>query len=471
MQDVIKNTTFDELKVGDTASIERTLSLQDIYLFAHVSGNTNPAHMPADGKPATADIFAPSMWAGSLLSAVFGTLLPGPGTLLLSQNINFRSRVHIGDTIIASVRCATKHSKPLATFETRIVKKDGTVVAEGSAEIDVPTESVSLANRELPTLILDEKNQFLPLIECARSLGRMATAVVCPDDSNSLNGAMLAAREGIIEPILIGVKAAILKAAETAGVDVTPYRIVEASTHDEAAARAVEIVRKGEAAAIMKGNIHSDQLLAQVVKKDGGLRANRRISHVFVMDVPTLDELLFISDAAINIAPDLITKVDIVQNSIDLALACGLDKPRVGVLSAVETVNPNIPSTIDAAALSKMAERGQITGGIVDGPLAMDNAMDLAAARTKGIASPVAGQANVLIVPNLEAGNMLAKELTFVARAEAAGLVVGAKVPVMLTSRADNAKSRLASAALAALYDYRRRTGRSAFAAVKSAAE
>ncbi|MDQ2083372.1 bifunctional enoyl-CoA hydratase/phosphate acetyltransferase [Xanthobacteraceae bacterium Astr-EGSB] len=471
MQDVIKNTTFDELKVGATASIERTLSLQDIYLFAHVSGNTNPAHMPADGKPATADIVAPSMWAGSLLSAVFGTLLPGPGTLLLSQQISFRCGVHIGDTVIVSVRCAAKHAKPLATFETKILKRDGTVVAEGLAEINVPIKSMSLANRELPTLILDQKNQFLPLIDAARSLGRMATAVVCPDDSNSLTGAVLAAREGIIEPILIGVKAAILQAAEAAGVDVTPYRIVEASTHDEAASRAVEIVRKGEAAAIMKGNIHSDQLLAQVVKKEGGLRANRRISHVFVMDVPTLDELLFISDAAINIAPDLLTKVDIVQNAIDLALACGLEKPRVGVLSAVETVNPNIPSTIDAAALSKMAERGQIVGGIVDGPLAMDNAMDLAAARTKGIASPVAGQANVLIVPNLEAGNMLAKELTFVARAEAAGLVVGAKVPVMLTSRADNAKSRLASAALAALYDYRRRTGRSAFTAAKTAAE
>ena len=209
----------------------------------------------------------------------------------------------------------------------------------------------------------------------------------------------------------------------------------------------------------MKGNIHSDLLLAQVVKKDGGLRGNRRISHVFVMDVPTLDELLFISDAAINISPDLITKVDIVQNAIDLARACGIDKPRVGVLSAVETVNPNIPSTLDAAILSKMAERGQITGGIVDGPLAMDNAMDVAAARTKGIASLVAGHANVLIVPNLESGNMLAKELTFVARAEAAGLVVGAKVPIMLTSRADNDRARLASAALAQLYEYMRRTG------------
>jgi phosphate butyryltransferase len=471
MQDVTKNTTFDELKVGDTASIERTLSLHDIYLFAHASGNTNPAHMPADGKAATPEIVAPSMWAGSLLSAVFGTLLPGPGTLYQSQTLQFRSRVHIGDTVIATVSCTAKREKPLAIFETKIVKSDGTVVVDGVAEINVPIESVSLPKRVLPTLILDDVDHFLPLIECARSLGRMATAVVCPDDSNSLNGAILAAREGLIDPILIGHKPAILKAAEASRLDLSAYRFIEASTHEDAAAQAVEIVRKGEASGIMKGNIHSDLLLAQVIKKDGGLRGNRRISHVFVMDVPTLDELLFISDAAINIAPDLLTKVDIVQNAIDLARACGLEKPRVGVLSAVETVNPNIPSTIDAAVLSKMADRGQITGGIVDGPLAMDNAMDVAAARTKGIASLVAGRANVLIVPNLESGNMLAKELTFVARAEAAGLVVGAKVPVMLTSRADNVKSRLASAALAVLHDYMRRTGKSAFASMKSAAE
>ena len=197
-----------------------------------------------------------------------------------------------------------------------------------------------------------------------------------------------------------------------------------------------------------------------MVKKDGGLRTHVRISHVFALDVPTLDEILFISDAAINIAPDLMTKVDIVQNAIDLARACGLDQPRVGILSAVETINPAIPSTLDAAVLSKMAERGQIRGAVVDGPLAMDNAIDIEAARTKGIASLVAGRANVLIVPNLEAGNMLAKELTFVARAEAAGLVLGAKVPVMLTSRADNDRARLASCALAQLYEYYRREGR-----------
>ena len=261
----------------------------------------------------------------------------------------------------------------------------------------------------------------------------------------------------MIRPIFVGDAARIRTAAEELGANISEWTVIPESDHRAAAARAVAMVLSGEAGAIMKGAIHSDELLAAVVKKEGGLRTVGRISHVFAMDVPTLDEILFISDAAINIAPDLLTKVEIVQNAIDLACACGLDQPKVGVLSAVETINPNIPSTLDAAILSKMAERGQIRGGLVDGPLAMDNAIDVEAARTKGIASLVAGRANVLIAPNLEAGNMLAKELTFVARAEAAGLVIGAKVPVMLTSRADNDRARLASCALALLYDYWRR--------------
>jgi phosphate butyryltransferase len=278
--------------------------------------------------------------------------------------------------------------------------------------------------------------------------------VVCPDDANSLGGALLSKREGLIEPYFIGARHKILKAADVAAVDISDIAIDEADDHSDAAARAVAMANAKQVRAVMKGNIHSDQLLAQVVKKDGGLRTSRRISHVFVLDIPAKDSLLFISDAAINIAPDLTTKVDIVQNAIELAIACGLRTPKVGVLAAVETVNVNMPSTLDAAALAKMADRGQIKGGVVDGPLAMDNAVDMQAARTKGISSLVAGQADVLIVPNLEAGNMLAKELTFVARAEAAGLVVGAKVPVILTSRADNDKARLASCALAQLYDY-----------------
>ncbi len=268
------------------------------------------------------------------------------------------------------------------------------------------------------------------------------------------------AEKRLIEPILVGDPARIQAAAKALEADISVFTIVPVSDPHAAAAKAVAMVLDGHANAVMKGEIHSDALLAEVVKKDGGLRTHVRISHVFAMDVPTLDEILYISDAAINIAPDLMTKVDIVQNAVDLARACGIDKPRVGVLSAVETINPAMPSTLDAAILSKMAERGQIKGAIVDGPLAMDNAIDLEAARTKGIVSLVAGQANVLIVPNIEAGNMLAKELTFVARAEAAGLVVGAKAPVMLTSRADNDRARLASCALAQLYQYYRREGR-----------
>ncbi|EJW11833.1 Phosphate acetyltransferase [Rhodovulum sp. PH10] len=460
MPDVIKNTTYAELKVGDVASIERTCSLQDLYLFAHVSGNTNPVVMPDFGSRDDSKVQAPFMWAGSLVSAVLGNILPGPGTVYRSQDLRFLAGVRVGDKMKVSVRCTAKHEAPTATFETKIEKTDGTVVAEGLATVDVPLERITVAVRELPTLILDEGDQFTPLIEMARSLGPMATAVVCPDDHNSLSGAVLAAKEGLIEPILIGCKASIMKAAEASGLDIGSYKLVEATSHKEAAALAVELARRGEAASVMKGNIHTDELLGQVVKKEGGLRSGRRISHVFVMDAPTLDHLLFISDAAINIAPDLATKVDICQNAIDLARACGLDKPRVGILSAVETVNPNIPSTLDAAALSKMAERGQIRGGIVDGPLAMDNAMDVAAARTKGIDSLVAGHADALIVPNLEAGNMVVKELTFVARAETAGLVVGAKAPVMLTSRADNERARLVSAALAQLHEHMRRTGR-----------
>jgi phosphate butyryltransferase len=289
-------------------------------------------------------------------------------------------------------------------------------------------------------------------------------AVLGPDDRHALGGAVLSAEEGLIVPILVGDGGRIRAAAKDLGVDIGRFELIDVPDDREASKRAVGLVNSGKAAAIMKGNVKAEALLNAVIKRDGGLRGVRRLSHAFVLDVPTLDHLLFITDCAVNIAPDLATKVDITQNAIDLARACGIETPRVGVLSAVETVNPNIPSTLDAAALSKMAERGQIKGGIVDGPLAMDNAMDVTAARTKGITSLVAGRAEVLIVPNLEAGNMLAKELTFVARAQSAGIVIGARVPIILTSRADNDRARLASCALAQLYIHWCRTGRSACA-------
>jgi phosphate butyryltransferase len=327
------------------------------------------------------------------------------------------------------------------------------------AVIEAPLLRVEIEPRDLPTLILEENEQFPHLVALAAQLPRLKTAVVCPENRASLNGPLLAFEKGLIEPIFIGDPERIAAAAKELDADISQFRLVEEKNHRLAADRAVAMVRAGEAGAVMKGDLHSDDLLAAVVKKDGGLRTGRRISHVFVIDTPTLPDLLFVSDAAINIAPDLMTKVDIVQNAIDLAVACG-EEARVGVLSAVEVINPAIVSTLDAAILSKMAERGQITGGVVDGPLAMDNAIDMDAARTKGIASLVAGHANVLIAPNIEAGNMLAKELTFIGHAEAAGLVVGASAPIMLTSRADNDKARLVSCALAQLYKYWRDNGK-----------
>jgi len=456
-----RNTTFDELVVGQNARIERSVTANDLYVFAHASANTNPIHLPGkdldgDGE---ADTVAPSMWVGSLISSVLGTILPGAGTLYHGQTFRFLDRAKLGDRLVVSVRCIEKRGKPMAVFETIVEKTDGTRILEGTAEVAAPTATIVLTDQQLPLLLIDEHDHFDPLVKCCQTLAPMPMAVVAPDDKNSLGGALLAKQEGLIAPIFIGSRGKIMKAADELKADISDILLVDVENHTEAAAQAVAMVHAREARAIMKGNIHSDELLAQVIKRDGGLRTPRRISHVFVMDVPTKSSLLFISDAAINIAPDLTTKIDIVQNAIDLAIACGLNKPKVGVLAAVETVNVNMPSTLDAAALAKMADRGQIRGGIVDGPLAMDNAVDMQAARTKGISSLVAGQADVLIVPNLEAGNMLAKELTFVARAEAAGLVVGAKVPVILTSRADNDKARLASCALAQLYDYWRQHG------------
>lgn len=458
---IVSNRTWDELQVGEEAWIEHRVVARDLYLFAHASGNLNPRNLP--GQLSTSDgrdeAVAPSMWAASLVSAVLGNVLPGPGTLYRQQNFEFTGRARIGDALRIGVRLCEKLERPRVRLETRVERSDGAVIAQGSAEVEAPLARIEVPLTELPTLLLDEVDHFARLIDAARTLGPMPVAVVCPDDANSLGGALLSARCGLIQPVLIGDGTAIEAAAQLIGQDLSDWPIVDVKGTEAAAALAVRQVHQGTVRAIMKGNLHSDELLAQIVRKEGGLRAGRRISHVFVLDVPTLDHPLFVTDAAINIAPDLPTKADITQNAIDLARACGLVQPRVAVLSAVETVSFAVPSSMDAAILAKMADRGQITGGLVDGPLAMDNAIDASAARIKKLASPVAGSAQVLVVPNLEAGNMLAKQLTFVSHAQPAGLVVGAQVPVMLTSRADNDQARLASCALALLYEHFRRTG------------
>ena len=295
------------------------------------------------------------------------------------------------------------------------------------------------------------------LLEAAKALQPVPTAVAHPCDQSSLSGAVEAAKLGLILPILVGPKAQIEAVARKFNLDLASYEIVDAPHSHAAAARAVELVNAGQAQALMKGSLHTDELMAEVVSKGTGLRTARRISHCFVMDVPALPDALIISDAAVNIAPTLDEKVAIVQNAIDLARALGREDVRVAILSAMETVNSRVPSTIEAAALCKMADRGQITGGVLDGPLALDNAIDLEAAGIKKIVSPVAGRANVLIVPDFEAGNMLAKSLTFLAGADSAGIVLGAKVPIILTSRADSVMARLASCAVAVFVAQARR--------------
>nr|WP_191058107.1 phosphate acetyltransferase [Geminicoccus harenae] len=290
------------------------------------------------------------------------------------------------------------------------------------------------------------------LIEATQAIPSIVCAVAHPCDASSLTGAVEAAEAGIIVPILVGPQAKIRAVAEQAGLDITAFELVNTPHSHAAAARAVELVREGRTQLLMKGSLHTDELMAEVVRKEGGLRTERRVSHVFIMDVPSYPEPLFITDAAINIFPDLETKADIVRNVIDLHQGLGLGAPRVAIVSAVETINPKIPSTIEAAALCKMAERGQIVGGLLDGPLALDNAISPEAATIKGIGGQVAGRAQVLVVPDLEAGNMLAKNLSFLAGADAAGVVVGARVPIILTSRADNVRTRMASCAVAALF-------------------
>jgi phosphate acetyltransferase len=305
---------------------------------------------------------------------------------------------------------------------------------------------------------MDNKHEkYQRLIDYCKSLPPLPTAVVHPCDQSSLGGAVEAAQLGLIAPILVGPAERIKAVAKECGIPISDYPLVDAPYSQAAATAAVQLVREGKAEALMKGSLHTDELMAAVVGRDSGLRTGRRVSHCFVMDVPGHESALIITDAAVNIAPTLDEKKDILQNAIDLGHALMMPEVRVAILSAMETVNPKVPSTIEAAALCKMVDRHQITGAVVDGPLALDNAIDPEAARIKGIDSPVAGRANVLMVPDLEAGNMLAKSLTFLGGADAAGIVLGARVPIILTSRADSAMTRRASCAVAVLVAKARR--------------
>lgn len=460
--DIIENRTFDELAVGDSASLTRTLTRKDIELFAVVSGDVNPAHL--DDDYARGDTFhkvvAHGMWSGALVSAVLGTQLPGPGTIYLGQSLRFLKPVGLGDSVTVTVTVtALDPAKRRVTLDCVVTNQHHEQVVTGSAEVIAPAEKVSRPRVTLPEVRLQERGgRYRELLAAARNAPRVRTAVVHPVDAVSLLGAVEAAREGLVEPVLVGPEAKIRRAAADAGIDLDGLSIVPTEHSHAAAEAAVAMARAGEVQALMKGALHTDELMRAVVAKEGGLRTARRISHVFAMDVPTYPRPLLITDAAINVYPTLEDKRDIVQNAIDLAHALGIEAPRVAILSALETVYPKIASTIEAAALCKMAERGQISGAIVDGPMAFDLAVSAEAAATKGFVSPVAGRADILVVPDLEAGNMLAKQLEYLAGAQVAGIVLGARVPIMLTSRADGPLARLASCALAALLAHRQAT-------------
>lgn len=457
---MIENRTFDEIAIGESASSVRTLTQEDIELFALVSGDVNPAHL--DPAYAETDLFhkiiVHGMWGGALISAVLGTKLPGPGTIYLSQELHFRAPVGIGDTITTSVTAREKKpEKKRIIFDCLCLNQNGQQVITGTAEVQAPVEKVRRPRVELPDVRLSRHQRFRTLLARAAGQAPAIVAVAHPCDAASLGAVIEMAAVKLITPILVGPEAKIRAIAAAASLDIHAFRVVDVPHSHAAAARSVALVRAGEAELLMKGSLHTDELMHEVVAVDTGLRTERRLSHVYIMDVPTYPRPLLITDAAVNIAPTLEEKRDIVQNAIDLAHMMGVEKPKVAILAAVETVNPAMRATLDAAALCKMADRGQITGGLVDGPLAFDNAVSPEAARQKGIISSVAGQADILVVPDLEAGNMLAKQLSFLAGADAAGVVVGAKVPIILTSRADSERTRVASCAVAVLMAQARR--------------
>ncbi|HEX6119614.1 MAG TPA: bifunctional enoyl-CoA hydratase/phosphate acetyltransferase [Dongiaceae bacterium] len=452
---VLQNKPFDEIAIGDTAEIERTLTPEDIRVLALLTGYAAP-EQPDSDKGAVAHLqgmIGHGMWGGALLSSVLGSRLPGPGTTYLGETLRFLAPVSAGDTLSMTVE--VKERDP-ATRQLRLachcVNQNGDTVIEGSADVVAPDEKITWSRTALPELRLTvQSSGYKRLLDHVRPLGTVRVAVVHPCDQISLSSAFDAREAGLIDPVLVAPRARLETVAKEAGLDLAGIAIEDAPHSHAAAEIAVQLAASGKVEALMKGSLHTDELMGAVVAAGGGLRTRRRVTHCFVMQTPAYPRPFIITDAAVNIAPTLNEKVDIVQNAIDLAHVLGVQQPRVAILAAVETVSAGMPATLDAAALCKMADRGQITGALLDGPLAFDNAVSAAAARIKGITSPVAGRADILVVPDLESGNMLAKQLEYLGNADTAGIALGAKVPIILTSRADARDTRLASCAIAVM--------------------
>lgn len=450
----LENYPYDEIEVGDSAYIQRTLTMADIQAFAAVSGDTNPAHMDPEYANDTLfhGVIGHGMWGGSLISTVLGTVFPGPGTIYLEQNLRFSRPVRIGDSLTVTVTCSTKHDdKKAIDLECTLVNQKDERVLSGSARVLAPTKKLRIPRIHAPTISLfDPIGQHAHLLNLGAHLEPVVCGVVHPCDQESLQGAMEAHHAGLIKAVLIAPEKKLRALAAQVNIDISAATVIDVPHSHAAAEMAAQMAADKKLEALMKGSLHTDELIHAVVMQPG-LRTGRRMSHVFRCQVPMYPKPLYITDAALNIAPTLAEKADIVQNAIDFAHVMGLEEPKVAILAAVETVNPSMPSTLDAAALCKMADRGQIKGGVLDGPLAFDNAISAHAAQIKHIDSPVAGQVDILVAPHIEAGNMMIKQVEILAGASGAGIVLGARVPIALTSRSDTAMARSASALLVKL--------------------
>jgi len=455
-----RNVTFDDLEPGATASAERALTQAEVEALVLVTGDIVPFHLEDESAFGDGALCVDAVGASAVISGLLERRLPGPGTRIVSQQLEYDGRICVGEVLSASVTVREKQlGTRLVVFDAE-ARVAGRRVLWGTVVVEAPQDRRSYSDIATPEIVLRRNDVFARLLRQCEPLEPVSCAVAHPCDPDSLMGAMEAARRRLITPVLVGPEARIRGVAAANGADLSGVRVVGTEHSHASAAAAVALARSGEVETLMKGSLHTDEFMEAILSSQTGLRTDRRVSHVFVMDVPAYDRMLLVTDAAINIEPTLAEKADILRNAIDLAHALGLAEPRVAILSATETVNPVIRSTVEAAALCKMADRGQITGAVLDGPLAFDNAVSARAARTKRIHSPVAGRADILLVPNLEAGNMLAKQLLYFAGADSAGVVVGARVPVVLTSRADNVRMRVGSAAVAKLLVHGRRTAR-----------
>ena len=461
MSEFIENRTYDEIKVGDTSVLTRTLRPEDIQLFAIMSGDVNPAHVDPEYARSSLfhEVIAHGMWGGALISTVLGTEFPGPGTIYISQTLRFSRPVKVGDTITIRLTCKQKfdHNRHMI-FDCLCTNQDNLKVISGEAEVLAPTEKIKRERYELPEVTVSDRwSRYHRLMARAKGLPPATVAFACPEHPESLQSAAVARDAGILRALLVGPEKHIRQVAEAHKIDLKLCRIVDVPHARAALARAVQMTAAGEAEILVQGAVPTHEFLGAVL--EGGLRGERRLSHVLWLDVPGYARPFIVSDMMVNIEPTLEDKIEITRNAIDFAHLMGIPEPKVAVLAGIDTVMPKMRATLDASALCKMADRGQITGGIIDGPLGIDNALSLVAARGANLKSAVAGQADVLIAPDLEAGNMLAKQLEHLSDAISGGVVMGGAAPMVLANRNESIESRVASLVLSLLVAHHQRAG------------